>query len=72
MLIFWILGFSIGAIAGTALLLAIPTVVRDRLVPLLISYVTGTLLGAAFLLRRIEAESNEAAIEMAPSDPTAG
>ena len=53
MLIFWILGFSIlgsiGAIAGAALLLTIPTVVRDRLVPLLVSYATGTLLGAAFL-----------------------
>jgi len=53
MLIVWILGFSIlgsiGAIAGAALLLAVPTVVRDRLVPLLISYATGTLLGAAFL-----------------------
>jgi len=53
MLIFWILGFSIlgslGAIAGAALLLAVPGVVRNRLVPLLISFATGTLLGAAFL-----------------------
>jgi len=53
MLIFWILGFSIlgsiGAIAGAALLLAVPGVARDRFVPLLISYATGTLLGAAFL-----------------------
>lgn len=53
MLILWIVGFSvlgsIGAIAGAALLLAIPAVVRDRLLPLLISYATGTLLGAAFL-----------------------
>jgi zinc and cadmium transporter len=53
MLIIWILGFSIlgsiGAIAGAALLLALPAVVRDRLVPYLISYATGTLLAAAFL-----------------------
>jgi len=53
MLIFWILGFSIfgsiGAIAGAALLLALPAVIRGKLVPYLISYATGTLLAAAFL-----------------------
>ena len=53
MLIFWILGFSIlgsiGAIAGAALLLALPAVIRGKLVPCLISYATGTLLAAAFL-----------------------
>lgn len=53
MLIFWILGFSIlgsiGAIAGAALLLALPAVIRGKLVLYLISYATGTLLAAAFL-----------------------
>ena len=53
MLIVWIIGFSIlgsvGAIAGAALLLAVPATVRNKLVPVLISYATGTLLGAAFL-----------------------
>lgn len=53
MLILWILVFSlfgsIGAIAGAALLLVLPAVIRGRLVPYLISYATGTLLGAAFL-----------------------
>ena len=53
MLIFWVLLFSIlgsiGAIAGAALLLILPVTIRERLVPCLISYATGTLLGAAFL-----------------------
>jgi zinc and cadmium transporter len=53
MLILWILGFSllgsIGAIAGASLLLALPAVIRGKLVPHLISYATGTLLAAAFL-----------------------
>lgn len=53
MLIFWILVFSIlgsiGAIAGAALLLALPAMMRGKLVPYLISYATGTLLAAAFL-----------------------
>ena len=53
MLILWILVFSllgsIGAIAGAASMLALPAVTRGRLVPHLISYATGTLLGAAFL-----------------------
>jgi zinc and cadmium transporter len=53
MLLSWIIGFSvlgsIGAIAGAALLLAFPDTVRKRLVPYLVSYATGTLLGAAFL-----------------------
>lgn len=40
---------SVGAIAGSALLLAFPQRVRSRLVPHLVSYATGTLLGAAFL-----------------------
>jgi len=47
-LIFSLLG-SVGAIAGAALLLILPAVVRNHLVPYLISYATGTLLGAAFL-----------------------
>jgi len=53
MLIAWIIGFSLlgslGAIAGAALLLAFPETTRRKLVPHLISYASGTLLGAAFL-----------------------
>jgi zinc and cadmium transporter len=49
----WIVAFSllgsIGAIAGAALLLFFPDGVRKAFVPSLISYATGTLLGAAFL-----------------------
>jgi zinc and cadmium transporter len=49
----WILFFSLlgsaGAIGGAALLLLFPDVIRKRLLPLLLSYATGTLLGAAFL-----------------------
>jgi zinc and cadmium transporter len=52
-IILWILVFSllgsIGAIAGAGLILALPMVIRGRLLPYLISYATGTLLGAAFL-----------------------
>ncbi len=48
-----IIGFSllgsIGAIAGAALFLFFPEGIRKVLVPCLISYATGTLLGAAFL-----------------------
>ena len=49
----WILGFSIlgslGVIAGTATFMLIPASLRKTLVPCLVSYATGTLLGAAFL-----------------------
>lgn len=49
----WILGFSalgsIGAVAGAALFLWLPEPRRKVLVPALVSYATGTLLGAAFL-----------------------
>ncbi len=49
----WILGFaflgSVGAIAGAASFLLFPKPVRERLVPYLVSYATGTLLGAALL-----------------------
>lgn len=52
-LLTWILIFSTlgsaGAIAGASLLLAFPATVRKRLLPGLLSYATGTLLGAAFL-----------------------
>ena len=52
-MLLWIIAFSflgsIGAIAGAALLLFFPDGVRKALVPSLISYATGTLLGAAFL-----------------------
>ena len=49
----WIIGFSLlgsmGALAGAALFLLFPEGIRKDLVPCLISYATGTLLGAAFL-----------------------
>ncbi len=48
-----ILGFSalgsVGAVAGAALFLFLPEGLRKALVPALVSYATGTLLGAAFL-----------------------
>ncbi len=53
MLLVWIIVFSvlgsIGAIAGAALLLLFPEDTRKSLLPALLSYATGTLLGAAFL-----------------------
>jgi zinc and cadmium transporter len=53
MLLWWILGFSllgsVGAIGGAAVVLLAPTTLRSRLLPCLLSYATGTLLGAAFL-----------------------
>jgi zinc and cadmium transporter len=52
-MLLWIIGFSIlgslGAVAGAALFLFFPENIRRILVPYLISYATGTLLGAAFL-----------------------
>jgi zinc and cadmium transporter len=52
-MLLWIIGFSIfgsiGAVAGAALFLFFPEGVRKVLVPCLVSYATGTLLGAAFL-----------------------
>jgi len=52
-MLLWIIGFSIlgsvGAIAGAALFLFFPESIRKVLVPCLVSYATGTLLGAAFL-----------------------
>ena len=52
-MLLWIIGFSvlgsIGAVAGSALMLLFPAGTRKVLVPCLISYATGTLLGAAFL-----------------------
>lgn len=53
MLLIWIVIFSVlgsvGAIAGAALLLLFPEGIRKSLLPVLLSYATGTLLGAAFL-----------------------
>jgi zinc and cadmium transporter len=53
MLLAWIFFFSVigsvGALAGAALMLTFPDRVRDRLLPALLGYATGTLLGAAFL-----------------------
>jgi len=53
MVLAWILGFallgSVGAITAASLFLLFPRNVRERLVPFLISYATGTLLGAALL-----------------------
>lgn len=52
-MLLWIIGFSllgsIGAIGGASLFLLFPEGVRKVLVPCLVSYATGTLLGAAFL-----------------------
>ena len=52
-MLLWIIGFallgSIGAVAGAAAILFFPEYIRRTLVPWLISYATGTLLGAAFL-----------------------
>lgn len=49
----WVISFSllgsVGAIIGAALLLAFPDTLRQKLLPCLLSYATGTLLGAAFL-----------------------
>ena len=47
-IVFSVLG-SVGAIAGAALLLLFPQSTRKTLLPCLLSYATGTLLGAAFL-----------------------
>lgn len=53
MLFLWIIVFSIlgslGAISGAALLMVLPRGTRTTLLPYLLSYATGTLLGAAFL-----------------------
>jgi len=53
MLLSWIIVFSIlgsvGAIIGAASLLSFPAQTRKTLLPMLLSYATGTLLGAAFL-----------------------
>jgi len=52
-LLAWIAGFcilgSVGAVAGAGALLLSPEAIRHRIVPALVSYATGTLLGAAFL-----------------------
>ena len=53
MLLTWILGFSllgsVGAVGAAALFLVCPERMRQRLIPCLLSYAVGTLLGAAFL-----------------------
>lgn len=53
MLLWWIVGFSmlgsVGAMGGAAVVLVVPESLRKRLLPCLLSYATGTLLGAAFL-----------------------
>ena len=53
MLLSWIIVFSIlgsvGSIIGAASLLSFPAQTRKTLLPMLLSYATGTLLGAAFL-----------------------
>jgi zinc and cadmium transporter len=52
-MLLWIMGFSalgsIGAVGCAALFLFFPESIRKVLIPCLISYATGTLLGAAFL-----------------------
>jgi zinc and cadmium transporter len=66
-MLLWIIGFSIlgslGAIAVAALFLFFPDGIRKVLVPYLISYATGTLLGAAFL------GMIPAGLERAPANP---
>jgi zinc and cadmium transporter len=68
MLLSWIIVFSIlgsvGAIAGAALLLLFPEQTRKSLLPCLLSYATGTLLGAAFLGMIPNALVNAAALEI--------
>lgn len=53
MILLWIIVFSllgsVGAAAGAALLLLFPQTIQKALVPALISYAAGVLLGAAFL-----------------------
>jgi zinc and cadmium transporter len=53
MVLTWILGFallgSVGAVSAASLFLLFPKRVRARLVPFLVSYATGTLLGASLL-----------------------
>lgn len=52
-MLLWIIGFSIlgsiGAVGCSVLLLVFPEGIRKVLVPYLVSYATGTLLGSAFL-----------------------
>lgn len=52
-MLLWIVGFSIlgsfGAVVGAGLFLFFPEPIRKVLVPCLVSYAAGTLLGAAFL-----------------------
>lgn len=52
-MLLWIITFSVlgsvGAVAAAALFLVFPEGIRKVLVPCLVSYATGTLLGAAFL-----------------------
>ncbi len=52
-MLLWIIGFSllgsVGTVAGAALMLLFPDGIRRTLVPYLVSYAAGTLLGAAFL-----------------------
>lgn len=53
MLLAWIISFSllgsVGAAAGAATLLVFPQAIRQALVPALVGYAAGVLLGAAFL-----------------------
>ncbi len=53
MMLLWVLLFaslgSVGAVAGAALLLAFPGSIRKTLLPGVLCFATGTLLGAAFL-----------------------
>jgi zinc and cadmium transporter len=57
---------SVGAMSGAALLLLFPDAMRQRLLPWLLSYATGTLLGAAFL------GMIPKALEQAPALATSG
>jgi zinc and cadmium transporter len=75
MLLLWIIVFStlgsIGAIAGAALMLLFPQGIRSIVVPCLISYATGTLLGAAFL-GMIPASASHAPVTVVSATVLAG
>jgi len=68
MLLTWIIVFSVlgsvGAIAGAALLLVFHDSTRKTLLPCLLSYATGTLLGAAFLGMIPEALQQNTALDI--------
>jgi zinc and cadmium transporter len=71
MLLAWVVVFSllgsVGAIGGAALLLLFPRAIRDALVPALVSYAAGVLLGAAFLGMIPKAIASDSGAPILPS-----